>query len=214
MKNVADGICASFPRFIHEVGVSFGHLKSAVSEPISYNELALSALGKPGCIGVSEGMKYNFLPPVCDAIIQAKFFHNCGLIAGTWVRIPPPPPSKNINRLHPKLGVTYFLFCDRIATILRKRHRVSLSSPNHIAPRTSQIKTAPRQKVPMRNAVCRSSWCLYLWASGSFWPVQAHNGRNTPDFGRDSRNEKRGISENLCLPVVSYPYQKPMQPGR
>ena len=78
MKNVADGICASFPRFIHEVGVSFGHLKSAVSEPISYNELALSALGKPGCIGVSEGMKYNFLPPVCDAIIQAKFFHNCG----------------------------------------------------------------------------------------------------------------------------------------
>ncbi len=136
------------------------------------------------------------------------------LIAGTWVRIPPPPPSKNINRLHPKLGVTYFLFCDRIATILRKRHRVSLSSPNHIAPRTPQIKTAPRQKVPMRNAVCRSSWCLYLWASGSFWPVQAHNGRNTPDFGRDSRNEKRGISENLCLPVVSYPYQKPMQPGR
>ncbi len=66
------------PRLVHKMGITYGHLKGAVPEPVCNHKLALAAPGKPGGIGMAQGMKDYSLPAVGYASIQAKIVHRAG----------------------------------------------------------------------------------------------------------------------------------------
>ena len=84
MEHPADRVCAFTPGFVHEMGIAFGHLQGSVPKPVGYGELPLAALGKPGGVGVAQGMKDHALTAVSDAVIQASGLQCLCLAQGTF----------------------------------------------------------------------------------------------------------------------------------
>ncbi len=121
-------------------------------------------------------------------------------------------PLQEYQQVTAKNAVTCFLFCDPIATALRTyplyptsscdqlattrcKPPIHYSPPKLLAPRTPRIKTVSRQKCPMPCLDYCHFTQSHSQVSRYFWPVERGNGRNSPYFGRDLRNEMTGKTE-------------------
>ena len=68
MECRTDGLRRNAARGVHKMAIPLGHFKRMMTKSVCDGELPLSSTGKPGSVGVSEGMKDNTLSPVLNFV--------------------------------------------------------------------------------------------------------------------------------------------------